>query len=89
MKGHLPCCRAQRVGRLQQMPAARRNMTVRVVSLHSLEAGGSRVAGTPSERVALVGVLSADLWARTQRPLPSYERAEMPVCVVARQANRR
>lgn len=71
------------------MPAARRNMTVRVVSLHSPEAGESRVAGTPSERVALVGVLSARIWALSQQPLPVYNRAEMPVCVVARQANRR
>ncbi len=71
------------------MSTARRNMTVRVVPLRSPEAGDSRVAGTPSERVALVGVLSADLWTRTQRPLPIYERTAMPVRVVTRQANRR
>ncbi|MCE2903314.1 MAG: hypothetical protein ACK6DP_06985 [Gemmatimonas sp.] len=71
------------------MSDARRQMTVRVVSLRSAEAGDSRVAGTPSERVALVGVLSARLWALTQQPLPVYHRAEMPVRVVARQANRR
>ncbi len=71
------------------MSTARRNMTVRVVSLHSPEAGDSRVAGTPSERVALVAVLSADLWAHTRAPLPVYERAAMPVTVVTRQANRR
>lgn len=70
------------------MTADRRNMTVRVVSLHSPEAGDSRVTGTASERVALVGVLSADLWARTQERLPTYERAAMPVRVVTRQANR-
>ncbi len=74
---------------IAQMSTARRNMTVRVVPLRSPEAGDGRVGGTPSERVSLVSVLSADLWARTQQPLPSYERAAMPVCVVTRQANRR
>ncbi len=71
------------------MSTARGNMTVRVVSLHSPEASDSRVAGTPSERVALVAVLSAQLWARTNAPLPVYERAAMPVTVVTRPANRR
>jgi hypothetical protein len=71
------------------MTTDRRNMTVRVVSLHGPEAGDSRVAGTPSERVALVAVLSADLWAHTRAPLPVYERTTMPVTVVTRQANRR
>ncbi len=71
------------------MSTARRNMTVRVVSLHSPEAGDSRVAGTPSERVALVALLSADLWAHTLAPVPVYERATMPVTVVTRPANRR
>lgn len=70
------------------MTTDRSNMTVRVVSLHSPEAGDSRVTGTPSERVALVGVLSAYLWVRTQQRLPDYERAAMPVRVVTRQANR-
>ncbi len=71
------------------MTTDRRNMTVRVVSLHSPEAGDSRVVGTPSERVALVAVLSADLWAHARAPLPVYERTTMPVTVVTRQANRR
>lgn len=64
-------------------------MTVRVVSLRSSEASDCRVSGTPSERVALVGVLSADLWARTQQPLPSYARAAMPVRVITRQTKHR
>lgn len=71
------------------MSIARRNMTVRVVPLRSLEASDSRVAGTPSERIAMVGVLSADLWARTQRPLPVYERVAMPVRVEPLRANDR
>lgn len=53
-------------------------MTVRVVPLRSLEAGDGRVGGTIAERVALVGALSEELWARTQRPLPAYTRATMP-----------
>lgn len=64
-------------------------MTVRMVPLRSREASECRVAGTPSERVALVGVLSAELWAHTQQPLPGYERTAMPVSVVTRQANGR
>jgi hypothetical protein len=71
------------------MTTDRRNMTVRVVGLHSPEAGDSRVAGTPSERVALVAVLSADLWALTRAPLPMYDRTSMPVTVVTRQASGR
>lgn len=63
-------------------------MTVRVVPLRSPEAGDSRVGGTPSERLSLVGVLSAEVWARTQRPLPTYARAAIPVCVTTRPASR-
>ncbi len=61
------------------MATDRRDMTVRVVPLHSPEAGDSRVGGTVAERVALVGTLSEALWARTHRPLPTYTRATMPV----------
>jgi hypothetical protein len=56
-------------------------MTIRFVSLRSAERGDSRVAGTIGERVALVGILSADSWARTHRPLPTYTRATMPIVV--------
>ena len=31
------------------------------------------------ERVALVGTLSEELWARPHRPLPTYTRATMPI----------
>jgi hypothetical protein len=68
------------------MAAARRQVTVRLVPLRSPEAGDSRVEGTPSERVALVGVLSAELWARTRQSFPNYERSATPICVVSRQA---
>ena len=61
------------------MATDRRDMTVRVVPLESDEAGDSRVGGTAAERVALVGKLSAEVWARTHRPLPAYTRATMPV----------
>lgn len=56
-------------------------MTVRVVPLGSLDASASRVGGTIAERVTLVGILSADQWALTHRPLPEYTRATMPVRV--------
>lgn len=64
-----------------RMSTAPRNLTVRVVSLRSPEAGDIHVAGTPSKRVALVAVLSADLRARTKAPLPVYTRAAMPLTV--------
>ena len=60
------------------MAPDRRDMTVRVVPLQSAEAGDSRVGGTVAERVALVVTLSAELWARTQRPLPTYTRETIP-----------
>jgi hypothetical protein len=67
------------------MSSHRHNMTVRVVPLRSAEAGDTRVAGTASERVALVAVLSAAMWAQTQQPLPTYTRTTMPIRVVKRQ----
>lgn len=54
-------------------------MTIRLVPLRSAEGGDSRVGGTISERVALVGILSEDSWARTHRPLPTYTRATIPI----------
>lgn len=60
------------------MATDRGEMTVRVVPLHSPEARDSRVGGTAAERVALVVRLSEELWARTQRPLPTYTRETIP-----------
>jgi len=34
--------------------------------------------GTPGERVAMVWQVTLDVWASSGRPLPSYERANMP-----------
>ena len=34
---------------------------------------------TPEERLAMVAVLSAEAWALTGKPLPSYSRQETPV----------
>lgn len=61
------------------MATDRRDMTVRVVPLGSPEAGDSRVGGTATDRVTLVGTLTEALWARTRRPLPTYTRDTMPV----------
>jgi hypothetical protein len=63
------------------MATDRGDMTVRVVPLRSAEAGDSRVGGTVAERVALVVTLSEELWARTQKPLPTYTRETMPVAL--------
>ena len=61
------------------MRSDRSRMTARVVSLHSDEAGDARVSGTPEERLALLAELSRRMWALTQRPVPAYTRATMPV----------
>lgn len=37
---------------------------------------------TAEQRLAMVGELTARMWALTGRPLPSYDRREMPVAVV-------
>ncbi len=55
------------------------DMTIRRVPLRSAEGADSRVGGTVSERVALVALLSEELWARTHRPLPTYTRATIPI----------
>lgn len=54
-------------------------MTIRVVSLHSREAGDARVGGSAEERLALLARLSEMSWRLTGRAMPSYTRANMPV----------
>lgn len=54
-------------------------MTARLVPLDSDEAGDGRVAGTASERLALLSDLSRRMWELTKRPVPAYTRATMPV----------
>jgi hypothetical protein len=56
-------------------------MTARVVPLRSDDASDARVAGTAAERLALLAELSRRMWSLTQRPVPSYTRATMPVKV--------
>jgi len=56
-------------------------MTARIVPLRSAEAGDARVAGTASDRLELVGALSARAWLLTGRPLPGYARSTMPIRV--------
>jgi hypothetical protein len=57
----------------------RSGMTVRIVPLHSEEAGDGRVGGTATERLVLMSDLSRRVWALSKRPLPSYTRRTMPV----------
>lgn len=54
-------------------------MTARIVPLRSAAASDARVAGTPSQRLALIGDLSARAWKLTGRPLPQYTRSTMPI----------
>lgn len=61
------------------MKSDRRGMTVRIVSLHSQEAGDSRVEGTVAERLKLLADLSRRIWALTGQPVPTYTRRTMPV----------
>lgn len=56
-------------------------MTARLVPLGSDEAGDGRVAGTPTERLAILADLSRRMWELTRRPLPAYTRKTMPVKV--------
>ncbi len=58
-------------------------MTIRVVSLHSREAGDARVGGSAEERLALLARLSEMSWRLTGRAMPTYTRASMPVVLRA------
>jgi len=60
-------------------------MTGRVVPLSSAEAGDPRMGGTVEERVAAVARLTAEAWALSGRPLPSYTRETMPVVLATLQ----
>lgn len=57
-------------------------MTFRRSDLRSAEAADSRVAGTITERLALVRTLSLAAWANGRKPLPSYDRSRIPVRIV-------
>lgn len=63
------------------MQTDRSKMTVRLVPLHSREAGEARVGGTAAERLALVIRLSEASWKRTGQPFPEYTRETMPVAI--------
>jgi hypothetical protein len=60
------------------MKSDRHNMTVRIVPLHSQEAGDARVGGTVTERLALVTELSRRSWTLTRKSTPSYTRKDIP-----------
>jgi hypothetical protein len=53
-------------------------MTARVVLLDSDEAADARVAGSPSERLAILADLTRRMWELSKRPYPSYSRATIP-----------
>ncbi|HEX9484511.1 MAG TPA: hypothetical protein VF929_08010 [Gemmatimonadaceae bacterium] len=59
-----------------------RQMTYRVVSLHSDEARDARLGSTVEERLAMLRELSRMAWFASGRALPVYSRAEMPVRLV-------
>ena len=60
------------------MKSDRRNMTVRIVPLHSQEAGDARVAGSVSERLVLLAELSQRNWTLTGKTTPPYTRKVIP-----------
>lgn len=61
----------------------RREMTYRVVALESAEARDARLGSTVAERLAMLAELSRLAWAASGRPLPRYERRDMPVRLAA------
>ncbi len=61
------------------MSKDRRNVSARVVPLSSLEAADALMAGTVSERVAAVMVLTEEAWRLSGRAFPQYTRESMPV----------
>ncbi|MGH7670349.1 MAG: hypothetical protein ACRENQ_12745 [Gemmatimonadaceae bacterium] len=68
------------------MPKPRRDMTARVVPLHSRDAGNATVGGSVAERLMLVAQLSETSWQLTGYPLPVYTRETMPVVVTTLKA---
>lgn len=56
------------------MKREREKMTVRVVSLHSDDAGDGRVECTAAQRLAIVADLSRRMWALTGRAGSAYTR---------------
>jgi hypothetical protein len=61
---------------LYRMPL--REMTYRVVSLHSREAGDARLGATIAERLRMVDELSRAAWMATGRAFPRYTRRDIP-----------
>ncbi len=59
-----------------------------MVPLASREAGEPPCPPTIAARIALVTQLSREAWALTQRPMPSYSRADLPIVVTALTAQR-
>jgi hypothetical protein len=55
-----------------------RRITFRRTILGSPEAADAKVAGSASERIALVRILSLSAWNTSGQPLPRYSRAEIP-----------
>jgi hypothetical protein len=66
------------------MPPPRKSMTFRRSHLRSTEAADARVAGTISDRLALVPALSLAAWANGKKPLPGYDRSQIPVRIIRR-----
>jgi len=63
---------------------ARRNWPIRIHRLGEESSDDLSAVTTPEERLAMVWELSERMWELTGRPIPQYERAEIPVTVVRR-----
>jgi len=63
---------------------ARRNWPVRILRLGDEEPEDLSAITTAEERLAMVWELSARMWELTGRPIPTYERAKIPVTLVRR-----
>jgi hypothetical protein len=72
------------VSSFEERRAARGAWPIRTVRLGEEELVDPRDTSTVDERLALVWTLTRELWAFTDRPIPTYTHAEMPGRLVRR-----
>jgi hypothetical protein len=66
----------------QQRAAERVDWPVRLHRLTDEPPNDLKATTTAGERVAMVWPITLDAWASAGRPLPQYERHEMPVRLI-------
>ena len=71
-------CYTSLVSTFEERRALRAAWPVRKVALHDEGRVDERDTTTADERLALVATLTREQWALSGRPIPEYERHEMP-----------